>query len=167
LTGGENALQVTLLIEDLGRMAAALSPVTRLPALERVLSRGAPLKRAAPTANHLRFTLFGMEPDGPLPVAALTHVGDRSARPEDDFYWLRVDPVTVWADMARVFMARYDFADLDPYERNEIESCVRSVLQEAGIELHGDHPERWCIPLGQPLQFAFTPLDQALGMDLA
>jgi hypothetical protein len=72
----------------------------------------------------------------------------------------------VWADMARVFMTRYGFADLDPYERNEIESCVRNVLQEAGMDLRGDHPERWCIPLGQPLSFAFTPLDEALGMDL-
>lgn len=167
MTGRESPLHVTLLIEDLGRMVAALAPDTRLPALERILSRGAPLRRAAATANHLRFALFGIEPDGPLPVAALTHVGDRAARPEDDFYWLRVDPVTVWADMARVFMTRYDFAELDPYERNEIENCVRSVLQEAGIELRGDHPERWCIPLGEPLQFAFTPLDQALGMDLA
>mgnify|MGYP001038385277 CR=1 FL=1 len=139
----------------------------RLPALERAWSRGTARRLAARSANHLRFALFGILPDGPLPVAALTHVGDRAARPDGDFYWLRVDPVTVWADMARVFMTRYGFADLDPYERNEIENCVRGVLQEEGMELRGDHPERWCIPLGQPLRFGFTPLDEALGMDLA
>jgi hypothetical protein len=164
---GDRVLRVTLLVEDLGALAAALPAHSRLPALERVWSRGTSVRLAAPTANHLRFALFGMEPAESLPVAALTHVGDRAARPAGDCYWLRVDPVTVWADMARVFMTRYGFADLDPYERNEIESCVRNVLQEAGLDLRGDHPERWCIPLGQPLPFAFTPLDEALGMDLA
>ena len=161
------ALHVTLLIEDLGRLATALPQDARLPALERAWSRGTPRRLVAQTANHLRFALFGILPDGPLPVAALTHVGDRAARPDDDFYWLRVDPVTVWADMARVFMTRYGFADLDPYERNEIENCVRGILQEEGMELRGDHPERWCIPLGEPLRFGFTPLDKALGMNLA
>jgi hypothetical protein len=167
LNGRVSALHVTLLIEDLARLAAAVAPDTRLPALERAWSRGTPLRLAAQTANHLRFALFGIAAEGPLPVAALTHVDDRSARPDGDFYWLRVDPVTVWADMARVFMTRYGFADLDPYERNEIENCVRSVLQEEGMVLRGDHPERWCIPLGKPLRFGFTPLDEALGMDLA
>jgi hypothetical protein len=167
LTEGVSALHVTLLVEDLGRLAAAVAPRTRLPALERAWSRGSAVRVAAQTPNHLRFALFGIEPEGNLPVAALTHVDDASARPDGDFYWLRVDPVTVWADMARVFMTRYGFADLDPYERNEIENCVRGVLKEEGLDLRGDHPERWCIPLGEPLRFGFTPLDEALGMDLA
>ncbi len=102
-----------------------------------------------------------------LPVAALTHVSDRKKTTKDDYFWLRSDPVTMWADMAKVFMTSHGFADLDPYERNEIENCIRSVLLEEGIHLHADHAERWCIALNEPLQFEFTPLDEALGMDLA
>jgi len=161
------AVHLTLLIEDLRRVVALIPNDIRYPALERAWSRGRKRRLAARTPNHLRFELFGIETEGPLPVAALTHVNDRRERPQNDYYWLRADPVTMWADMARVFMTDYGFADLDPYERNEIELCVRDVLQEEGIQMHADHPERWCIPLGRPIEFGFTPLDEALGMDVA
>jgi hypothetical protein len=94
-------------------------------------------------------------------------VSDRKTALKDNYYWLRSDPVTMWADMAKVFMTSHGFADLDPYERNEIENCIRTVLLEEGIDFHSDHPERWCIALNEPLQFEFTPLDEALGMDVA
>lgn len=160
-------VQVTLLIEDLGRLAAAVSPNLRCPALERVWARGDQCAEDVPTANHLRFKLFGIDSGGALPIAALTHVSDRQRRPDNSYYWLRADPVTMWADMARVFMTQYGFADLDPFERNEIENCILGVLREEGIDLHAYHPERWCIPLEKSLDFAFTPLDEALGMDVA
>lgn len=160
-------VQITLLIEDLGRLATAVSAGLRCPAVERVWARGQRRTVDVPTANHLRFKLFGIDSPGALPIAALTHVSDRQRRPDDSYYWLRADPVTMWADMARVFMTRFGFADLDPFERNEIETCILGVLREEGIDLHADHPERWCIPLEKPLEFAFTPLDEALGMDVA
>ena len=160
-----SSVHVTLLLEDLPRLAAA-APELRLPALERAWSRGKPCRLESATANHLRFILFGIEPGDTVPVAALTHANDRRARPREASYWLRVDPVTMWADMARVFMTHCGFADLDPYERNEVESCVREVLEAEGFKLHGEHPERWCIALNEPLPFDFTPLDEALGMDV-
>jgi hypothetical protein len=161
-----NAPHVTVLIEDLARLAAAATPAQRYPALERAWCRGTPCRLQSRTPNHLRFMLFGLESNGPLPVAALTLAADGDPSSHRDSYWLRVDPVSLWADMARVFMTRFGFADLDPYERNEIENIVRAVLLEEGFRLQGDHPERWCIPLAAPLPFEFTPLDQALGMDL-
>jgi hypothetical protein len=167
LTQRVGAVHVTLLVEHLRRLVSAVSPDIRYPALERTWSRGRRCRLTSSTPNHLRFALFGIEPAGELPVAALTHVNDRKSQPGDQYYWLRADPVTMWADMARVFMTSYGFAFLDPYERNEIELCVRSVLREEGIELHSDHPERWCIALQQPLEFGFKPLEEALGMDVA
>lgn len=158
---------ITLLAEDLGQLAAAVPAGARYPALERILARGYSNRLDVPDPNHLRFALYGIEPDGNIPVAALTHVNDRRTRKKSDYYWLRTDPVTMWADMARVFMTSYGFADLNPFERNELESCIRGVLEEEGIDLHSDHPERWCIALNEPLEFQFTPLDNALGMDVA
>ena len=158
---------VTLLVAELRQMVAALGEEQRFPALERILARGRPCRIESATANHLRFALFGVEPEGIVPVAALTHVSDRKKELQNEFYWLRTDPVTMWADMAQVFMTCHGFADLDPYEQNEIENCIRTVLVEEGIDLHSDHPERWCIALNEPLQFEFTPLDDALGMDVA
>lgn len=166
MTGPVEPVRITLLVEDLGRLAAA-APSLRCEALERIWSRGKPCDLDVPTANHLRFHLFGVDSTGPLPVAALTHVSDRRKRPDDSYYWLRADPVTMWADMARVFMTQFGFADLDPFEKNEIENCIRAVLHQEGFDLHSHHPERWCIPLRAPLDFTFTPLDQALGMDVA
>jgi hypothetical protein len=160
-------IHVTLLIEPLRRMATLVDPAIGYPALERLWSRGDECLLVCPTANHLRFALFGIEPGADLPVAALTHVNDRRASAANDYYWLRVDPVSMWADMARVFMTSYGFADLDAYERNEIEICIRDVLREEGIDLHAEHPERWCIALSRPLEFCFTPLEEALGMNVA
>lgn len=147
-------------------MVGALDQPHRFPALERIWSRGRRCRIESASPNHLRFSLFGIEPGGMLPVAALTHVSDRNSKVKNDYFWLRSDPVTMWADMAKVFMTSHGFADLDPYERDEIENCIRSVLLEEGIHLHADHPERWCIALNEPLQFEFTPLDEALGMDV-
>jgi hypothetical protein len=162
-----SVVHVTLLIEDFSQLAAASPTGIRYPALERAWARGRAVQLDSPTPNHLRFSLFGIQPETHLPVAALTHVNDRNARPRSDYYWLRADPVTMWADMARVIMTSHGFADLDAYERNEVEICVREVLQHEGIDLHADHPERWCIALARPIEFGFTPLDEALGMDVA
>ncbi|MCH5377502.1 MAG: hypothetical protein JJ992_26385, partial [Planctomycetes bacterium] len=153
--------------EDLAPLAARAGEGSRHPSLERIWARGDDCGRIAATADHLRFSLFGIDTSGMLPVAALTHLSDSRRRPNNDYYWLRTDPVTMWADMARVFMTSYGFADLDPYERNEIEQCIRDVLLEEGIQLQAEHPERWCIALDKPLPFEFTRLDDALGMDVA
>lgn len=158
---------LTLLVEDFYPMVDAITGEQRFPALEQLLSKGRSCNLRVPSANHLRFSLFGIEPGELLPVAALTHVSDREKALDSNYFWLRSDPVTLWADMARVFMTSHGFADLDPYERNEIENCIRGVLLAEGIDLHAEHPERWCIALNEPLEFEFKPLDDALGMDLA
>jgi len=160
-------VKVTLLVQDLQGLAKFLKTDHRFPALEMFLSRGSHFNAVAQSPDHLRFSLFGVQTDGELPIAALTRAGDGAHKPDPHQYWLRTDPVTLWADMARVVMTSYGFADLDEFERNEIEDCVRTVLLEEGVHLHADHTERWCIALGEPLGFRFTPLEQALGMDMA
>lgn len=161
------ATHITLLVEEFRDMVAAVDGPHRFPALEQVLSRGQSCHLSAPSPDHLRFSLFGIEATGELPVAALTHVSDRKVPTDGHYYWLRSDPVTMWADMAQVFMTSHGFADLDAHERNGIEDCIRGVLLDEGINVHTEHPERWCIALDKPLEFEFTPLDQALGMDVS
>lgn len=158
---------ITLLVEDFKQLLGVADRALRLPSLEQVFAKGRSRRIDSETTNHLRFALFGIESTGDLPVAALTHVSDRKKTQRGNYYWLRTDPVTMWADMAQVIMTSYGFADLDPFERNEIENCIRSVLLEEGIDFHSDHPERWCIALSEPLDFDFTPLNEALGMDVA
>ena len=159
--------KVILLVQDLQELARVLQADQRYPALEMILSRGRHFRIEAQSPDHFRCSLFGVQSDGVLPVAALTRAGDGAPKPDPNQYWLRTDPVTLRADMARVVMTGYGFADLDEFERNEVGNSVRSVLLEEGIHLHADHPERWCIALDAPLDFEFTPLEEALGMDLA
>lgn len=159
--------KVTVLVQDLQRLAVGLKRNQRYPALEHMLSKGRHFTAQAESPDHFRFRLFGVEPDGELPIAALTRAADGNQKPAPHQYWLRTDPVSIWADMARLVMTGYGLADLDEFERNEIENTVRSVLLEEGVHLHADHTERWCIALSEPLGFSFTPLEDALGMDMA
>jgi len=158
---------ITVLAQGLQPLALAADAEKRYPALETLLSRGRHFRMESKSPDHFRFKLFGIEPQGELPIASLTRAADQREKPGQHQYWLRLDPVTLWADMARVVMASHGFADLNEFERNEVENVVRSVLREEGIALQSDHPERWCIALGEPLKFSFTPLQQTLGMDLA
>ena len=163
----ESKKTITVLAQGLQPLALAAGTGKRYPALEMLLSRGHHFRTDSKSPDHFRFALFGIEPEGVLPVAALTQASDQTSNPGHNQYWLRLDPVTVWADMARVVMTSFGFADLDEFERNEIENVVRSVLKDEGIVLHTEHPERWCIALGEPLKFGFTPLEDALGVDMA
>ncbi len=158
---------ITVLAQGLQALARAAGDKKRYPALETLLCRGSHFGTQSQSPDHLRFKLFGIEPEGELPIASLTRAADRGENPGQHQYWLRLDPVTLMVDMARVVMTSHGFAGLDEFERSEIEKVVRSVLHEQGIVLHCDHPERWCIALDEPLNFSFTPLEDALGTDLA
>lgn len=156
-----------MLVQDLQELAKVLQLEQRYPALEMIFSKGRYFRAETQSPDHFRFGLFGVKSRDELPIAALTRADESRQKPEANQYWLRADPVTLWADMARVVMTSYGFADLDEFERSEIENCVRSVLLEEGIHLHADHTERWCIALGEPLNFSFSPLEEALGTDMA
>jgi len=159
--------KITLLIDHFSALVSNYDQSRRYAALEILLGRGKPANLRGLGADTLRFRLFGFGNDTPVPVAALTRVSDAGANTNHDGFWLRLDPVTLWADMARVIMARCGFADLDEQERNEIENTVRSVLFQEGIHLNSDHSERWTIALKHPLQFDFTMLEDARGRDVA
>lgn len=158
---------VTLLVEDLRSLAGALPQSKRYPSLERILFRGRRQHVPAETPNHLRFKLFEADPPEHLPVAALTYVSSRGEVPDGRSYWLRADPVTMRADMVRVFMLSSGFADLDGGEQKEVSLIIRSALEQDGIELAEVEAAHWCFSLNSPLEFEFTPLHEALGMDVA
>jgi hypothetical protein len=159
--------RITLLVEDFDSLVRAADPVQRYPALEQVLSKGRSHRIESITANHLRFSLFGCDAEKTVPVAALTHLSDRTTRRQGDYYWLRADLVTMQAGMAQVFMISDGFADLSADERKVVECCVQEVFSQEEIKADTNHPGRWCMALSEPLDFQFLSLEQALGMDVA
>ncbi len=158
---------ITVLAQGLQALARAAGDKKRYPALETLLCRGSHFGTQSQSPDHLRFKLFGIEPEAELPIASLTRAADQGENPGQHQYWLRLDPVTLMVDMSRVVMTSHGFAGRDELERNEVKNVMRSVLHEHGIVLHCDHLERWCIALDEPLNFGFTPLEEALGMDQA
>ena len=167
MTDTKTTRTITVLAQGLRALARAAGDKKRYPALETLLCRGSHFQTETHSPDHLRFKLFGIEPEGELPIASLTRAADQGENPGQHQYWLRVDPVTLMVDMARVVMTGHGFAGPSELERNEVAKVVRLVLHEHGMVLHCAHPERWCIALDEPLNFSFTPLEETLGMDLA
>ena len=158
--------RVTMLIERLGLLLAAAAPDAEYPALQTLFSRALSSPSDSPDPDSLRCTLLGSAACTVPPVGVLTRIADGGAVPAPAGYWLRADPVTLRADLARVIMIGAGAAELDEVARAEIADAVREVLAGEGIELHPDHPDRWTASLPQPLEFNFTPLRDALGRDI-
>jgi len=156
-----------VLVEQLLSLLSAAQAGLRLPALEILLARADVQVQEFSDPDELRFALFGVEPVEALPIGALTFVADHGKTAIGKDYCLRADPVTLWADMARVIMTSYGFADLDETERDEIGNTIRSVLLEEGMDFGSSHPERWTIALEHPLEFTFPSLHKAVGVDVA
>ncbi len=158
------ATELTLLIEDLAALAAA-APEGPRPALQRCAARGRPVDRAVNDPNRLRLDLFSAPRDGAPPVAALSALADGVASAGDGRYWLRIDPVTLRADMSRVFLTGWGLDDYAPGERDGWRDALADALREAGHEVLGERAERGYLALHGPPGFDFVPLGAALGSD--
>jgi hypothetical protein len=154
-------------VDRLAALVAAAAPQRRFAALETLLGRGRPAPHGCADGDALRCALFGLAQAPAQPFAALTWLGDAPGDPRDSRYWLRLDPVTLYADLTRVIMTRSGFAGFAPQERAEIAAVLRSVLEPQGLELHGGESGCWTVALEHALPFDFTPLQDALGMDVA
>lgn len=158
------ATELTLLVEDLAALAAA-APEEARPVLQRCAARGRPIGAASSDPNGIRLELFGAPRDGAPPVAALSALADGVAAAGDGRYWLRIDPVTLRADMSRVFVTAWGLDDCDAAERAGVREAVEDALRGAGHELLGEHPERGYLALPGAPGFDFVPLGEALGSD--
>ena len=160
-------IPVTLFVEDIQALAAALPSEKRFPAVERVLSRGVQNRLAATKPNHARYELLGASGAGQPAVAALCRVADSGRPVEQGSYWLRADPVTLRADMSRVFMLSCGNADYTPQEQKELGLLVTQVLEREGIEALQTDSGYWLMALPEPPGFDFPDLHEVLGRDLA
>jgi len=161
------AAPVTLFAEDLQSLAAALPSGQRYPALESILARGRRVHMRGNSPNHVRYELFDADLVGQPAVAALCRLADQGNASEESVYWLRADPVTLRADMSRVFMLSCGFADMEHPEREELTRIVRDALLHEGLELVESSSGHWLISLPASPGFDFTGLQEALGRDMA
>jgi hypothetical protein len=157
--------RLTLLVEDFAALAAAAEGAT-CPHLERWLARGRDAGAAVADADRLRLVLFGGDDRAAAPVAALGAAADGLAPANDARHWLRVDPVTLTADLTRVFLTAHGLPDTDAGERDELFDCVRGVLADYGLDLRRGASGDWLLALEDDPGCDFTRLDAALGCDV-
>lgn len=155
---------VTLFVEQLPGWVRA-APQARLATLETLITRGRELPPLPQRADAARMALLGAEATAPIPAGALTRTADSGRVAEG--YWLRADPITLHAGLTQVYLTGAGMADFDPGERLEIIGAVEAELARQGLQLQAQHPERWTLQLPAPLPFHFTPLNEALGADVA
>lgn len=130
------------------------------------MARADSISSNAESADHVRLRQFGSEHAGPVPVAALGRIAEGAATDDLNHYVLRADPVSLRADMTRVFLLGHGFDGIDDAARDMVDACVRETLAHEGFEaIFTDG--HWTLELAQTPGFDFLPLERALGMNVA
>jgi hypothetical protein len=169
-TGNRAAVKtsVTVLLPSLAGWVTQLRDDKRYPNLETVLAKSRFKAVTATSLDHRRFDLFKIDHDKsrPLPVASLCHGAGESPGQPRRHYYLRIDPVTLHADMSRLMLLRSGFGDLPHEYRQAVTEAIQSIFQAAGMtpEASGDC---WTVALDSDPGVAFTSLDDSLGADIS
>jgi hypothetical protein len=159
-----------VLLPRLSGWISQLADENRYPALEQVLARahvGPPL---AGQLDPLRLQLFGLpwasESESEVPVAALGLLAGGIIPATDRAYHLRLDPVSLQADISRVMLMRSGFGGFSTDYQQHVKDIVKQVLADDGLEVRAA-ADFWTLTLPQHPAVLFTPLDDALGADLS
>ncbi|HET6565752.1 MAG TPA: hypothetical protein VFG52_10100 [Xanthomonadales bacterium] len=170
---------ITLLLPRLSGWISQLVDDSRYPALEWLLARATAQAALDNQLDPLRLKLFNRAIDGEIPVAALGLLASGSIPVSDHSYHLRLDPVTMQADISRVVMMRSGFGGFPGKYCSEVQEIVRQVLADEGLQLQAatgsdggggvgtaavDH---WTLTLPENPGVRFTALDDALGADIS
>ena len=156
--------KVVLLVDYLEPLLASL-PSSELPVfMSRLLKRARRESGVTDGADRLRLQLFGLDPKMAMPAAALAAMGQAGF--DSDAHYLRLDPVTLRADMTRVFLLDSGWSDYAPKEREQWRSCAMQALLDAPCQIFCEDDHGYILRLDQALTFTFPGLQQARGADV-
>ncbi|HXU94487.1 MAG TPA: hypothetical protein VFP33_12600 [Gallionella sp.] len=151
---------VRLVIPDLflpQEFAAEVCAGLRLPALEKMLSRGRNETREAVTLECLLAGLFGLlDDDG---IAGLGAAFDGLG----EGHWLRADPVHLQLQRDRLVLQE---VGLTADEASEFCASLNRHFSSEGLEFFAPHPQRWYVKLEAEPAIETVPLSQAVGRDV-
>jgi len=161
---------LTLVLPRLSGWISQLRPEDRYPALETLLSRsenGPPLSRQL---DAIRINLFGLPQKPGVPVAALGCLADARLEAASGNWCLRLDPVTLHADLNRIVLVSSGFSGFPA----DYQQTVRQVVQKCLVEAEGLPPfeaaadgEGWVLKLQADPGLQFASIDEVLGDDLS
>ena len=140
---------------------------SRLPALERLLSRAG--VKSQPSAD-LDHTLAGFfrapgNDGAPLASAPLTWLADTGERKTG--FILRADPVHLRADQACLRLFDSSTFDLDAQEARHLVSAFNDYYSPQGFHLHAPLPQRWYLTLNEVPDLAMVAPVQLAGRDIS
>jgi hypothetical protein len=137
-------------------------------ALQRLLARAEPLPQpAARGPEEVVFRLFGAnpaDPDGDLPVAAVTRLLDLAV--VDNGWWLRADPVHLIPDRDRLILTDASRLDITQEEANRLIGEIAEIYKADGWLFKAPRPGRWYVKPPHTPRIRTTPLADVIGRDI-
>lgn len=156
----------TIILPRFSAWAGQLALEQRFPSLENFLTKSSASPPLAAELDRLRLKLFGLQQDGEVPVAALSRLSSAAINVHDAGYYLRMDPVSLQADMSRVTLMHSGFAGFPGEYQQEVQQIVQQVMAAEGLDVQA-HEDYWTIHLPQNPSVHFVSLDEALGADVS
>ena len=140
--------------------AAAGCADLRLPALEKMLSRGhAEIRDAVPLEN-LLCEMFGVPCHAKAPVAPVSAVFDGLG----EGCWLRADPAHLY--LQRDQLVLQPVMAISPEEAGQFCTSLNEYFAGQGMEFFAPHSRRWYVRLDRLADIITTPLSQAAGRNI-
>jgi len=168
---------LTLYIPDLFGFQSTLSqlsqeelsqlPVTRFPVLEKWLSRGT-IKKSK-TQHDILSSEFGLTVDEnkDKPYAALSLIAEhREDIKYEDKYWLRADPVYLYADRDTLLLSAHEELCLNQQEADNLVDAINSHFKDEPWTLYSVEPHRWYLALEKNADMVTHRLADVMGKNI-
>lgn len=142
--------------------------IARLPALELLLARAGKDTVSGDSLEQVLAALFDLD-TGQVPVAAISAIADGLCRVGDTGEcWLRVDPVHLQADMARLVLQDVAGLEIRQQEADAMVHSLNELYRDEGWRFYAPHPQRWYLSMARAYcpKLTTTPLASALGQDV-
>ena len=154
---------VHLIVPDLflpENIAAEVAAGLVLPALERMLARGAHEMRETESLEALLCEQFFESGYGGTPVAAVSAAYDGLG----EGCWLRADPAHM--QLRRTQLVLLPLADVSEDETAQLCASLNEHFAGQGMMFAAPHPQRWYLRLDAQPDIRTVPLSQAGGRDI-
>ncbi|MHB8472376.1 MAG: hypothetical protein ACYDC8_05885 [Gammaproteobacteria bacterium] len=137
-----------------------------LPGLLRLLAHAGVQTTSVRRYEELMLALFGVaaDPSGDPPIAAITRLGEGAAA--EDGYWLRADPIHLYADQARLLLFAPETLAIQLHEAQHLGAAINSWYDAAGWRLEIPHPQRWYLRLPNSPGIRTHSLADVMGHDI-
>jgi len=160
--------KIQLIIPDLilpDTHAGEASLGLKLPALERLLSRGKKMILPSVSLECLLCESFDMPCQPDIPVAPISAAYDGLVTGDglESGCWIRADPIHLQLQRTHLLAAE---VNLSIEEASAICASLKDHFAMQGLEFFAPHPQRWYVKVKDQPRIRCAPISQAIGNDV-